>query len=143
MVKEKTSWENISSLEDLKVDWGYKPKNPLGRRAHARMRETELLSILDVRSIPVKLVAKGFEEKGFLLDVSSGGISVAIASRLEKERSLTVGFFLGRQKIVSKVKVKNVQEAGGKYKVGMMFEGLGKEYEEFITGIFASKISDY
>ena len=143
MSEKKASWDDIPSLEDLKVDWEFEPENPLGKRAHARMKDTELYSVLDVKSIPVKVVAKDFEGKGYLVNLTAAGLAVNLESRLDKEKPLMVGFFLGQQKIVSKVRVKNVLEAGGKYKTGMVFENLSEEYADFITGISAAKISDY
>ena len=143
MSEKKASWDDIPSLDDLKVDWEYEPENPLGKRAHERMTDTELHSVLEVKNIPVKVVANDFEGKGYLVDLTPAGLAVKLDSRLEKEKPLMVGFFLGQEKIVSKVKVKNVQESDGKYKTGMVFENLNKDHAEFITGIFASKISDY
>ena len=143
MSEKKASWDDIPSLEDIKVDWEYEPENPLGKRTHERMTATELHSMLDVKRIPVKVAADGFEKKGYLLDLTSAGVAVLLDSRLEKEMPLMIGFFLGQQKIVSKVKVKNVQETDGKYKIGMVFQDIDKEYAEFITGIFTSKVLYY
>ncbi|MBW2659851.1 MAG: PilZ domain-containing protein [Deltaproteobacteria bacterium] len=141
MSEKKASWDDIPSLEDLEVDWKFEPENPLGKRAHVRMTREELYSVLEVKSIPVKVVAKDFEEKGYLVDITPGGIAVTLDSRLEQGKPLMAGFFLGQQKIVSKVKVKNVLEVGGKYKTGMVFENLDEEYADFITGISAAKSS--
>ena len=120
MSEKKASWDDIPSLDDLKVDWEFEPENPLGKRAHERMIATELHSVLEVKNIPVKVVANDFEGKGYLADLTPAGLAVKLDSRLEKEKPLMVGFFLGQQKIVSKVKVKNVQETDGKYKIGMV-----------------------
>jgi len=142
MADKKVSWDDIPSLEGLKVDWNFEPKNTLGKRAQKRMKSTELHPILDVDRIYVKVAARNFEEKGYLLDLTSKGLAVCLNSRLDKDTPVKIGFFLGPQKIVSRALVKNSQEVDGMYKMGMVFEKLDGEYAEFITGIFASKISD-
>jgi len=143
MSDKKASWDNIPSLEGFEVDWEYKPKNPLGKRAHQRMKDTELYSILSVSTIPVKVAASDFEEKGYMVDISPSGIAVTLDTMLFKDRALMVGLFLGQQKIVSKAVVKHVQKIDGKYKTGMVFVNLNSEYADFITGLFASKISEF
>ncbi len=142
MADKKTSWDDIPSLDGFKVDWDYEPENPLGKRAHERMKETELFPVLGVGAIPVKVAANDLEEKGFLADLTPAGMAVSLSSRLNKDKPIMVGFFLGQQKIVSKAIVKNVHEVDGKYKTGLMFKDLNKEYADFIQGLFASKISD-
>ena len=141
MSEKKASWDDIPSLEDLTIDWQYEPDNPQGKRAHTRMKSKALFSVLDVEKIPVKVITNNFEEKGYLVDLTAAGMAVTLDTRLEKERLLMVGFFLGRQKIVSKVIVKNVQETEGKFKTGMVFKDLAKESSDFITEIFAAGIS--
>jgi len=141
MTEKKASWDDIPSLEDIKVDWGFEPENPQGKRAHTRMKDKALFSVLDVENIPVKVIAKNYEGKGYLADLTPAGLAVTLNTRFEEEVPLKVGFFLGQQKIVSKVTVKNVQEIDGKFKTGMVFETLDKEYCDFITGIFAAGIS--
>jgi len=142
MADKKVSWDDIPSLEGLKVDWDFEPKSTLGKRAQKRMKSTELYPILGVNKIYVKVVANNFEEKGYLLDLTSRGLAVSLNSCLDKNTPVKIGFFLGPQKIVSRALVKNSQEVDGMYKIGMVFEKLNKESAEFITGIFASKISD-
>jgi hypothetical protein len=142
MADKKTSWDDIPSLDGFKVDWDYEPDNPLGKRAHERMKETELLPVLGVGAIPVKVATNDLEEKGVLADLTPAGMAVSLSSRLNKDKPIMVGFILGKQKIVSKAIVKNVQEIDGKYKTGLMFKDLNKEYADFIQGLFASKISD-
>jgi len=139
MTEKKVSWDDIPSLENLKVDWEFEPENPLGKRAHVRMTSEDLYAVLEVKTIPVKVVASDFEEKGSLVDLALTGVAVTLDSRLEQEKPLMVGFFLGQQKIVSKVIAKNVVETGGRYRTGMVFENLNKEYADFITGISAAK----
>ncbi len=143
MAEKKASWDDIPSLDGFEVDWEYEPKNPLGKRAHERMKGTELYPVLNVNTIPVKVAANDFEEKGYMADITPAGIAVTLNSMLDRDKPVKVGFFLGEQKIVSKAIVKNVQEIDGKYKTGLAFVNLNNEYADFITGLFASKISDF
>ena len=143
MAEKKPSWDDIPSLEDFEVDWDYKPKNPEGKRAHKRMKDTELFPVLNVNAIPVKVAATDFEEKGYVEDITPAGMAVILNTMLDREKPVMVGFFLGEQKIISKAIVKHVQEIGGKYRTGLLFENLNKEYADFLIGLFASKISDF
>ena len=143
MAEKKASWDDIPSLDGLKVDWEYEPSNPLGKRAHVRMKDTELFPVLDVKTIPVKVVANDLEKKGYLVDLTPAGMAVKLDSGLDLDKPVMVGFFLGEQKIVSKAIVKNVQKTGGQYKVGIVFEKLDQEYVDFITSLFASRILEY
>jgi len=143
MAEKKASWDDIPSLEGLAVDWGYEPVNSLGKRAHVRMKGTELCPVLDVKTIPVKIVASDLEKKGYLIDLTPAGMAVRLDCRLEINKPIMVGLFLGEQKIVSKGIVKNVKAVGGRFKTGILFEKIDKEYEEFIAGLFASRILDF
>lgn len=142
MTEKKTGWDDIPSLDGLQVDWEYQPENSLGKRAHKRMKDVELYPILDVKSIPVKVVAKNYDAKGRLVDLTPAGLAIRLDAELAEERPAKVGFFLGRQKILSRTKVKYSRKCGEQYITGMSFEGLENEYLEYIKGIFASKISE-
>ena len=107
------------------------------------MKDTELFPVLNVNAIPVKVAATDFEEKGYVEDITPAGMAVILNTMLDREKPVMVGFFLGEQKIISKAIVKHVQEIGGKYRTGLLFEDLNKEYADFIIGLFASKISDF
>jgi len=143
MAEKKPSWDDIPSLEGFEVDWDYEPKNPMGKRAHIRMKDTELYPVLNVNTIPVKVAANDFEEKGYMEDLTPAGMAVTLPSMLAEGKPVMVGFFLGEQKIVSKAIVKNVREVEGKYITGFVFENLNEDYANFIAGLFASKIPDF
>jgi len=142
MAEKKASWDDIPSLDDFKVDWEYEPENPLGKRAHERMKDTELFPVLGVSTIPAKVAAHEFEEKGFVADLTPAGVAVSLSTKLDKEKPVMVGFLLGQRKIISKAIVKNVREIDGRYRTGLMFEGLNKDHGDFIRSLFASRISD-
>ena len=141
MASEKANWDDIPSLESISVEWEYEPKNPEGKRAHKRMKSTDLCPVLNVNTIPVKVVAKNFEEKGFLVDITPIGMAVRLKTMLVKEKKIAVGLFLGKQKVVSKATVKNVRLIAGSYRIGMEFEGIDRESTDFIAGLLASNIS--
>lgn len=142
MADKKISWDDIPSLEGLRVDWDYEPENPLGKRAHVRMKGKELYPVLDVKNIPVKIVANDMEKKGYLVDLTPAGMAVKLDTKLDMGKRVMVGLFLGEQKIVSKGIVKNVSAVGGRFKTGIFFQELDQEYGDFIAGLFSARILD-
>ncbi len=142
MTKKKMSWDDIPSLDGFEVDWNYEPKNPMGKRAHKRMKDIELYPVLGVNSVPVKVAANDMETKGCMVDLTPAGMAVSLGAKFDEDQPVMVGFFLGQQKVVSKAIVKNVQEIDGNYKTGLVFVGLNEEHADFIRGLFASKIPD-
>jgi len=140
MTKEKGNWDNIPSLEGLEVDWEFEPENPLGKRAGVRMGNNDLYPLLDVKNIPVKVVAKNFEGKGYLVDIAQSGMAVLLDSKLAENQQVKIGLFLGKQKILSRAVVRNVQMMQGKHRTGMEFVDLGDEYQSILSGIIASKV---
>jgi len=140
MTKEKTSWDDIPSLEGLEVDWQFEPENPLGKRAWVRMESCDLYSLLGVKSIPVKVVSKNFEGQGYLTDIAKSGLAVLLDTQLSQNQQTKIGFFLGKQKIVSRAIVRNVRDQQSRYRTGMELVDLAKEYESFIVGLISSKV---
>jgi hypothetical protein len=53
---------------------------------------------------------------------------------------LEVGFFLGRQKIVSREVVRSVRDDRGSYRTGMEFVDLKEEYGSFIVWLISSRV---
>mgnify|MGYP000996368894 CR=1 FL=1 len=82
MTKEKANWDDIPSLEGLEVDWQFEPENPLGKRGWVRMENSDLYSLLGVKSIAVKVVSKNFEGKGYLVDIAQSGLAVLMDTQL-------------------------------------------------------------
>jgi hypothetical protein len=138
MAKEKTNWDDIPSLDGLEVDWQFEPENPLGKRAWVRIVNIELFKLLGVKNIAVKVVAKNFDGKGALVDLAQSGLAVLLDTKLAESQQVKVGLFLGKQKILSRAVVRNVQDEEGRYRTGIEFAGLNKEYESFIAGLIAS-----
>lgn len=140
MAKEKSGWDQIPSLEGLEVDWQYEPENPLGKRAWLRIVNNELHAILGVKNIPVKVASKNFEETGYLLDIAQGGIAALLKTKLAEGQLLKVGFFLGKQKVISRAIVRNAMSLEGRFRAGIEFVELDKELQGYIAGIISSKV---
>jgi hypothetical protein len=140
MASEKTGWDQIPSLNGLEVDWQYEPENPLGKRSWLRIANTELHAILGVKNIPVKMVLKNFEETGYLLDIAQGGFAALLKAKLAEGQLLKAGFFLGKQKVISRAVIRNVSSLEGRFKVGVEFVELDEEAKRYITGIISSKV---
>ncbi len=140
MAKEKTGWDDIPSLQGLEVDWQYETEDPLGKRAWQRIVDKDLYALLGVNSIPIKLVAKSFEEIGPLLDLAQGGVSVLLKTKLAEGQLFMVGFILGNQKVISKGKIIDVISLQDKYRVGVEFVELDEDLRRYIGGIISSRV---
>ena len=140
MTAENTSWENIPSLENLTIDWEFEPENALGKRAWVRIDSSDLRSFLTAENIPVKVITRNFDKSGQLVDLSVGGLAVHLTTKLTDGQLIKVGFFLGRQKIISRAVVRNICSVKEKYRVGMEFVDLEKDTSSNIAGIISSKI---
>jgi hypothetical protein len=138
MTKEKVNWDDIPSLAGLEVDWQFEPENPLGKRAWVRIANIELFKLLGVKNIPVKVVAENFDGKGALVDIAQSGLGVLLEAELAEGQRVKVGLFLGKQKVLSRAVVRNVRDQEGRYRTGIEFVGLNKEYESYITGLIAA-----
>jgi hypothetical protein len=139
MTKKKITWDDIPSVEGLEVDWDFKPETSLGKRAWMRMPKSDLLSILDMKSMPVQIVTKNFEGKGVLVDIAQRGLAVLLDTKLAVSEQVKIGLFLGKQKIMSRAVIRNVAEDRSRHRIGMEFLDIKKEYESFIAGLIATK----
>jgi hypothetical protein len=119
---DKVNWDDIPSLEGLEVDWQFEPENPLGRREWVRIVKNDLHPLLEVKNIPVKVVSRNFDEKGYLIDIAKNGMAV-----------------LGKHKVLSRAVIRNIFDEKGRFRTGMEFVDLNKEYESFIVGLISSK----
>jgi hypothetical protein len=139
MEKKKPNWDAIPSIVSLKVDWDYEPENPLGKRAWARIANKDLLLLFNVKSIPVKVVSKNYDKTGMLLDVSKKGLAVLLHDLLENKQMVKIGLFLGKEKVITRAIVRNINNVDDKYRVGLEFVDLEERLEEYIIGLSASK----
>lgn len=138
MTEKKESWDNIPSLEGLRVDWDYEPENSLGKRASARMAGKTLLALLSTKRIPVKVFSMNYDKRGNLLDISPKGVAVELSDQLGVGQPTKIGFFLGKKKVVSRMVVRNVAAFEKNFRVGLEFVGLEKETEKYIATLGAA-----
>ncbi len=142
------SWEEIPSIDNLKLDWEYEPENPLGKRSTIRLGKKQLFRILGKDSVPVsiasivpvKVLSKKSHEKGYLIDLSEEGLAVILDIEIQAESQVKVGFFLGKRKIISKGIVRNVSVLAGKYRTGIEFFQLNEENVSFIKSLHSSAV---
>ena len=137
---EKKDWSEIPSLEGLEMDWDYKAENDLGQRAHARLNRDDLTRILDTPNILVKIATVAGNATGFLHDISEGGLAITLPTRLEPDQPLKVGLLLGKEKIISRARVRHVQPGDRQYTTGLMFVGIDREAKRFLASMYASKV---
>lgn len=140
MSDKKPNWEDIPSLEGLEVDWDYEPENPLGKRAHVRIGNSELFEMLGADEIGVKLATNKGEQKGLLVDLAQGGAAVLLENNLKVGTPAKIGFFLGTMKILANTLVRNTTEIVGRYRIGLEFVNLSKEAEEYISSLISSRM---
>jgi hypothetical protein len=145
MTKEKTDWDSIPSLEGLKVDWEYEPENALGKRARDRMSAKELHVLFSVKNIPIKVVSKKFDEKGYLVDISNAGGAILLDKSLVEGQLMKIGLYLGKQKIVERAVARNiVPTKTGKYRTGVEFVELSEDSEVYIGSLISARgYTDY
>jgi hypothetical protein len=136
---DKVNWDDIPSLEGLEVDWQFEPENPLGRREWVRIVKNDLHPLLEVKNIPVKVVSRNFDEKGYLIDIAKNGMAVLLKTQLVVNQQVKIGFFLGKHKVLSRAVIRNIFDEKGRFRTGMEFVDLNKEYESFIVGLISSK----
>jgi c-di-GMP-binding flagellar brake protein YcgR len=139
MTEKKTSWDDIPSLDDLQVDWEFEPENPLGKRSNVRITAKDLRGLLSQRTVHVKILAEKQELKGTLEDLSETGAAVILEKQLPVQLKIAFGFFLGKEKIVSKAVVKSSSAVANRYRIGLEFFGLQEKPTEAIQAIVASK----
>ncbi|MFW2365232.1 MAG: PilZ domain-containing protein [Desulforhopalus sp.] len=140
MTNSKDDWKEIPSIEGLGVDWDYEPENPLGKRDMVRVASKDLRTILGVKKIPVKVVSKSSEGKGYLVDIATNGIAVLLNTRFDEGQLVKLGLFLGKQKVLSRAIVRSVMEQNGGLRTGMEFVDLEEEYKRHIDGLISSKV---
>ncbi len=140
MTEKKAGWDDIASIEGLEVDWNYEPENSLGKRVWERMTERDLLSLFEAQSLPVQVAARNFDGLGSLVDIGQSGMAVLLDTKLALSEPVKIGFFLGKQKVMSRAVIKNVGDNGGRHRIGMEFTDFKKEYESFIAGLVSTKV---
>ncbi len=136
---KKKSWNDIPSLDGLKVDREYKAETPLGKRKCERMTAGDMASILEVGTIRAKVVTGKHTVDGLLSDICADGMALILKNHLSVNQYVKIGFFLGKQKIISKAIVKQSVPVQNNYKVGFQFEDINEADSKYIHSLYASK----
>lgn len=140
MADEKKGWDDIPSLEGLQMDWDYTAETPLGKRKYQRMDNGDVRSIFEVKTIPVRVVTGELTIDGTLSDLSGGGLALIMRKGFPAGKRVKLGFFLGRQKIVSQAIVRQSAPIRDGFKVGFEFHNIKDEDSRYINGLYASKV---
>ena len=139
MTDKKMSWDDIPSLDGLKMDREYKVDTPLGKRKFERMSAGDMTSILEVKTIRAKVVTGKHTVDGQLSDICAEGMALILTNDLSVNQYVKIGFFLGKQKIISKAVVKQSVPVQNKYKVGFQFHNINEEDSKYINSLYAAK----
>lgn len=136
---QKISWDDIPSLDNLEVDWGYTPENTLGRREWERIPNVELYRFLDEEHIAIRIASNSLKYTGYLLDISRNGLAIIVNRELKEGVPVKVGFFIGKHKIISKGIVRNSIVSESNYRVGIEFVDLQEKHASFIVELNTSR----
>lgn len=137
---EKKSWDDIPSLEGLDMDWDYTPATTSDKRAAIRLPSQSLVRLFEAKEILARLAAEGQTYTVRILDLSEGGMCVAMPVALTTDLMVTVGFFLGQRKVITKARICHVRRDESRYVTGLTFLHLDKETAAFIRGLYASQV---
>ena len=137
---EKKSWDDIPSLEGLGMEWDYAPKAAGNKRTSLRMPENSLARLFESKEILARLAAEGQTYTVRIVDVSESGMAVAIPVSLAVDLVVSVGFFLGQRKIITKARVRHVRQADAGFVTGLAFLHLDKQHAEFIRELYAAQV---
>lgn len=138
MSEEKKSWDDIPSLDDLRVDWDFQPENPHGKRDFRRLTSKELTQVFGVSCIAIKIATVREVSKGLLQDISGNGLAVRLQQPLEPNEKVKLGFFLGTHKILCKGTVRHVSKGILGYTCGIRLHDLDAEARSRIQALYAS-----
>jgi len=137
---EKKSWDDIPSLEGLGMDWDYSPNTASNKRSSVRMPANSLAKLFESKEILARLAAEGQSYTGRVVDVSEGGMAVAIPVALAADLVVSVGFFLGQRKIIAKARIRHVRQTDESFVTGLAFLHLDKAHAEFIRELYAAQV---
>ena len=137
---KKKHWADIPPLEELEMEWDYKPDNPLGKRAFIRMNSQDLSKLTDEKRIVVKIATADKNAAGTLQDISEGGLAINLKSKLMQNQVILVGLFLGTEKIITRAQVRHVHQQQQEFTIGLMFVDLNKHSKKYIGECYAAKV---
>lgn len=137
---EKKSWDDIPSLEGLSMDWDYSPATASNKRSSIRMPAKSLAQLFESTEILARLAAEDQTYTVRVLDVSEGGMAVAIPVALAVDLVVSVGFFLGQRKIITKARIRHIRQTEDGFITGLAFLHLDKEHAQFIRELYAAQV---
>ena len=140
MADVRKTWDDIPSLGELHIDWGYKPANPLGKRKHARMSSKDVASLFGIEKIKARVATGKQTVDGLLSDICAGGMALILNTELAVNQNVKIGFYLGKQKIISKAVVRQTAPTRRNFKVGFQFQDIAEEDSRYIDNLYATKI---
>ena len=144
MSNKKVSWDDIPSINGMEVDWNYKPEDELlGKRSHNRLINQDLHALIGVKKIPVKLLAKGVDETGLLIDIAQGGLAVLLKIKMVRGTPVKLGFFLGKQKMIANGMICHACRQASAYKTGVQFIEIDSDSRQYIASLMASKLYNH
>nr|WP_321465941.1 PilZ domain-containing protein [uncultured Desulfobulbus sp.] len=139
-MEKKVNWDSIPSLEGLEIDWEYGKNKVQDQRAFVRLNLDDMGQLFAVSEIKVKIATMQQVHNGVLLDISTGGAAVRLPKSLEVGQPIKVGFVLSSVRVVSKGQVRHVCPIDGGYKIGVQFIELDLAAQDFLSGLYASKV---
>ncbi|MDD2466333.1 MAG: PilZ domain-containing protein [Desulfobulbus sp.] len=139
-MEKKVDWDKIPSLEGLEIDWEYGVRNVQDKRTFIRLNQEDMGQLFEVCEINVKVATVEQVHNGILLDISTGGAAVKLSRPLMVGKLLKLGFVLSTFRIVTKGQVRHAQQVENGYKIGVQFIDLDPSAQEFIGGLYASKV---
>lgn len=139
-MEKKIDWDSIPSLEGLEVDWEYNARKDQDKRVYVRLNLEDIGQLFEVREIKVKVATAQQVYDATLSDISTGGVALILAVSLQLNQPLKLGFVLSSMRIVTKGIVRHIQPLKNGCKVGIQFIDLDTEAQDFIGGLYASKI---
>lgn len=138
MNEEKKSWDDIPSLDDLRVDWDFQPENPHGRRDSKRLSDKDLVKIFGIPCIAVKIATAEKVSKGLLQDISENGLAIRLQHPLQAGEKVKLGFFLGNHKIICKGTVRHVCQGLLGHTCGIRLHDVDDAVRSHIQQLYAS-----
>lgn len=139
MGQDKTKLADLSSLDELEMDWVFKPEDAPGKRAFVRLTKKDLYPLFKKKEIPVKLVTRNGEYLSYFVDISQGGVCLEVTESIFFESQLVqVGFFLGQEKFISNGRIKYIRNENELILLGIEFVGLSANVSGFIAHLYSS-----
>lgn len=140
MTEKTFSWDDIPSLDGGGVDWEYKPQAAADKRRYIRLNSGSLFQLFELQEISVRLATTKQTYDGTLIDISQGGLALNLPAELTLNLPVKVGFFLGREKIVSRGLVRHTKKDNKHYLTGIEFVDLAPTSLEFLASLYSSKV---